>query len=260
MDKTVLITGASSGIGLAFAKLFAQKGYDLVLISQNIKKLDKVKSDILKENHNIRITVIPKDLSQPSSAEEIYHIIKDNSIKIDVLVNNAGVQIYGCFHDIEMEKTEQLMYLNMNTLVKMTRLFITDMINNGEGKILNVGSTGSFQPCPLNAVYCASKAFVLHFSEGIAEELKGTGITVTTLCPGATDTNFSTRGNMIGTKMFKGKLLGPNKVAQIGYKALFKGRRIAITGLSNKLTAFSVKFTPRFLVTKIGMNIMKKDI
>ncbi|MCX7708524.1 MAG: SDR family oxidoreductase [Clostridia bacterium] len=258
MNKTALITGASSGIGLAFAKLFAQKNYNLVLVSQSESNLKMAEIEVRKVHQKNRILTISKDLSQPSSPLEVYQLVKENSLTVDILVNNAGIQIYGNFHEVPLEDMERLMLLNMNSLVKMTHLFLTDMILQKSGKILNVGSTGSFQPCPLNAVYCATKGFVLYFSEGIGEELKGTGVTVTALCPGATDSNFAKRGNMIGTKLFSGKLQAADTVAEIGYKALMKGKPVVMTSLADKLTAFSVRLMPRSLVTKLGMQMLKK--
>lgn len=258
MNKTVLITGASSGIGLEFSKVFARKGYNLVLVSQNKENLEKAKSIISMENNKVQIVTVAKNLADPSVPREVFDYTEINSINIDILVNNAGIQVYGNFHDVDIENTVNLMYVNMFAMTKLTRLYVDGMIKRGEGKILNIASTGAFQPCPLNSAYCASKAFVLHLSEGIGEELKGTGVTVTTLCPGATRTNFAKRANIEGIKIFKGKLLDASRVAEIGYKALMKGKSVVITGFSNKLVAESVRFIPRSMVTKIGMNMMKE--
>lgn len=146
----------------------------------------------------------------------------------------------------------------MFSLTKLTSLYVKAMVERGYGKILNLGSTGSFQHCPLNSVYCASKAFVLHFSEGIREELKGTGVTVTTLCPGATNTIFAKRANIEYIKLFRGKLLSYGDVAEIGYKALMNNKSVVVTGMTNKIMAWLVRFIPRNVVTKLGMNMMKK--
>jgi short-subunit dehydrogenase len=150
------------------------------------------------------------------------------------------------------------MYVNIFAMIKLTRFFVDGMVKRGSGKILNVTSTGAFQPCPLNSAYCASKAFVLYLSEAIGEELKGTGVTITTLCPGATRTNFAKRAKTEDIKLFRGRLLEPSKVAEIGYKALMKNKSVVIAGLSNKLIAESIRFIPRSIVTKIGMTMMKK--
>ncbi len=258
MAETVLITGASSGIGLALAKLFAKSGHDLVLVSQNEANLKKAEAEIKSISHDIKTHLISMDLSMEGSAEELYKAISERSIRIDILVNNAGIQVYGNFHEVRLKDIERLMYLNMNTLVKLTGLFLTDMTARGSGRILNLASTASFQPCPLNAVYCASKGFVLYFSEGIAEELAGTGVTVTALCPGATHTNFAKRGNLENTNYFNGKILSANKVAAVGYKALMKGKRIVVVGGKNKFLTFLVRLTPRKLVTRLGKQLMQK--
>jgi short-subunit dehydrogenase len=258
MAKTVFITGASSGIGLALARLFAKNGYDLVLVSQNEANLKKAEAEIRSASKDTKTYLIPKDLSLEGSAEEIYKEITDRAIDIDILVNNAGIQVYGNFHEVQLKDIERLMYLNMNTLVKLTRLFLTDMTARGSGRILNLASTASFQPCPLNAVYCASKGFVLYFSEGIAEELAGTGVTVTALCPGATHTNFAKRSGIEDTRYFKSGTSSADKVAAIGYKALMKGKRTVIVGAKNNLLAFSVRLTPRKMIVKLGKYLMQK--
>lgn len=258
MNKTVLVTGASSGIGLELSRLFAREGYNLVMISQNKDNLEKAKNIICRENAKIEILTIAKDLSKPSAPKEIFEYTQKNSIQVDILVNNAGIQLYGNFHDKNIEDTLNMMYLNIFALTELTRFYVDGMIKRGAGKILNLGSTGSFQPVPLNSVYCATKAFVLYFSEGIGEELKGTGVTVTALCPGATRTNFAKRANIEDTKLFSGRLLKPSDVAQIGYKALMKNKPVVVVGLYNKIMASFVRFMPRSVVTKVGMNLMKK--
>lgn len=258
MNKTALITGASSGIGLELCKKFARSNYNLVMVSQNTERLEKAKAIVLKENSKVKIINIAKNLSEPLSAEEIFNYTEKNLIQIDILVNNAGVQVYGNFHEVNVDETLNMMYLNMFSLAKLTSFYVKGMVDRGYGRILNLGSTGSFQPCPLNSVYCASKAFVLHFSEGIREELKGTGVTVTTLCPGTTNTNFAKRANIEDIKLFSGKLLSANDVAEIGYKALMNNKSVVITGMNNKIMAWLVRFIPRNVVTKLGMNMMKK--
>ena len=258
MNKTVLITGASSGIGFELSKIFARKGYNLIMVSRNKERLEKAKNIVYMENEEVNIEVLAKDLSEPSAPDEIYDYTQKNSIQVDILVNNAGVQVYGNFHHRSIQDTLDMMNINMFALTKLTRLYIEDMVKKGEGKILNIGSTGSFQPVPLNSVYCASKAFVLYLSEGIREELRGTGVTVTTLCPGATKTNFARRANIEDIKLFRGTLLQPSYVARVGYEALMKNKSVVTVGLFNKLMAQSIRLMPRFLVTKVGMNMMKR--
>lgn len=258
MSETVLITGASSGIGLELSKLFARKGYDLVMISQRKENLEKAKILVHKENRKVKILAIAKDLGEASAPKEIFEYTKNNSIHIDILVNNAGIQVYGNFYNIDIEDTLNLMYVNMVALTKLTRLYVEEMVKVGSGKILNLASTGAFQPCPLNAVYCASKAFVLNFSEAIGEELKGTGVSVTTLCPGATRTNFAKRAHIEDIKLFSERVMEPSKVALIGYNALMKKKSVVVTGIYNKLLAESVRFIPRNMIIKIGGYMMQK--
>lgn len=258
MSETVLITGASSGIGLELSKLFARKGYNLVMVSQREENLEKAKMLVRKENSKVNILTIAKDLGKASAPKEIFEYTKNNSIHIDILINNAGIQVYGNFHNTDIEDTLNLMYVNMFALTELTRLYVDEMVKRGKGKILNLASTGAFQPCPLNAVYCASKAFVLNFSEAIGEELKGTGVSVTTLCPGATRTNFAKRAHIEDIKLFSGRVMEPSKVALIGYNALMKKKSVIVTGIYNKLLVESVRFIPRNMIIKIGGYMMKK--
>jgi short-subunit dehydrogenase len=257
--NTVLITGASSGIGFELSKIFAKNGYHLVLVSQNESNLKRAASDIRKQYSDAQITIIPKDLSLPSSPEEIFESLTQKSIEVDILINSAGIQVYGPFNETNLEDDLRLISLNMLALTKLTKLFLKGMVERGYGKILNLGSTGSFQPCPLNAIYCAGKAYVLHFSEGIAEELKGTGVTVTTLCPGATRTDFARRAKIEDIRLFKDYIMDAEKVAEIGYKALMKGKPVVVAGMLNKIMTSSVRFSPRGLVTKIGNYIMQRQ-
>lgn len=255
LGKRVLITGASSGIGYEFSKIFARKGYDLVLISRSMDQLQKI-SEELRSKHNVAVKVIAKDLSIIGSAEEIYFEAVKEAGTIDILINNAGIQVYGPFSETDKEEELNLININLIALTKLTKLFLKDMTERGNGKILNVGSTGSFAPGPLNAVYCATKAYVLSFSEAIAEETKGTGVTVTTLCPGATKTGFAKRANIENVRLFKGKVMDASEVAEIGYQALMKGKTTVVAGIYNKLVAFSVRITPRSIVTKISHHLM----
>lgn len=253
--KTVLITGASSGIGREFAGLFAADGYDLVLIARRRALLEKLKNE-LNDKYTVSVNIIEKDLSQLTSAEEIFKELNNRSIYIDVLVNNAGVQVYGGFQKTDLNRELELMQVNMGSLTHMTKLAVAGMLQRGSGKILNIGSTGSFAPAPLNAVYCASKAYVLNFSEGISKDLEGTGITVTTLCPGATETEFAEKAGLLNTRLFSSSVMSAEKVAKIGYRALFKGKRLVVAGLSNKFLVFSLRFTPRMLVLSFGKRLM----
>lgn len=256
--ETVLITGASSGIGYELSKIFARNGCRLVLVSQNEENLKRAADGIRgAEATGAEIILMPKDLSLPSSPEEIFNELQKRSVQADILVNNAGIQVYGPFHETSLEDDMRLISVNMLALTKMTKLFLKGMVERGHGKILNVGSTGSFQPCPLNSIYCAGKAYVLHFSEGIAEELRGTGVTITTLCPGPTRTNFAKRANIEDIRLFRG-VMDAALVAEIGYRALMRGKRVVVAGFLNKVSAFSVRFSPRSLVTKAAYYLMSR--
>ena len=242
---TALITGASSGIGLELAHLFAKDGYDLVLLARNSTRLETLARE-LQSKYEICTMVIVQDLAGPAAAEAIVQQLRRNSIEIDVLVNNAGAQVYGEF--AESSLAEQLAVIQVNTaaLVHLTHLLVPGMILRGRGRILNVGSTGSFAPGPLNAVYCATKAFVLSFSQAIGAELADTGITVTALCPGATNTAFAARHGMQDVRIFR-YAMAPVRVAKAGYRALQKGRPLVVAGFGNQLQVLSFQLMAPFM-------------
>jgi uncharacterized protein len=246
MKKTALITGASSGLGYEFVKLFANDGYNLVLVARNEKKLNEIKQAF----KNIDVTVIKKDLSSPNAAKEVYEWLKTKEISIDVLVNNAGFGLLGSFDELTVEKQTEMINLNISTLTQLTHYFLPEMKRNGSGKILNVASLAAFLPVPMMAVYAATKAYVLSFSEALNEELSGTNVTVTALCPGATKTNFGTVANAAETKVFK-DAMDAEVVAKQAYKALLSGKSTVITGGLNKASALGVKFIPRKTIPKL---------
>ena len=252
---TALITGATSGIGYELSKLFAHDGYDLVLVARDRERLEKNAAE-LRQRYGTNVIVLTGDLALPKTPAELYAELEQRSIAIDVLVNNAGFNVYGPFAGTELQKELRMIQVNLISLTYLTKLMLPAMVKRGKGRILNVGSTGSFVPGPLNAVYCATKAYVLSFSDAIAEELAGTGVTVTTLCPGATRTEFAQRAGMEQTNLFQGPLMDSATVALIGYRALLRGKRSVVAGFMNKLTMFSIKFAPRFLVAKITKKIM----
>ena len=257
--KTALITGASGGIGYEFAKLFARNGYNLVLVARSKQKLIQV-ADNLKEQFGISIKIIAKDLAIPTSPEEIFTEVQQESINIQVLVNNAGFATYGFFSETNLDAELQMMQVNVVSLTHLTKLFLNNMLKQGEGKILNVASTAAFQPGPLMAVYYATKAYVLSFSEAIANELSGSGVTVTALCPGPTESGFQKRANMEQSKLVSGKkIMDAETVAIIGYHGLMKNERVVIPGLKNQLLALSIRFTPRNMVTQIVRSMQNKD-
>ena len=208
-------------------------GFNLVLVARNQASLERLAEE-LAGAHPIQVTVIVQDLTDPASPEVILKQLSDKSISIDVLVNNAGTQVYGEFIKANLEQQLAMIQVNATTLIHLTHLLLPGMIRKGWGRILNVGSTGSFAPGPLNAVYCATKGFVLSFSIAIGAELAGTGVTVTAVCPGATETPFITRHGMRDVRLFRKTML-PAQVAQIGYRALKRGRPVVVAGFSNQL-------------------------
>ncbi len=251
MNKTVLITGASGGIGYEFAHIFAEHKYNLVLVARNESRLLEIKEEI-STKYGVNVNIFAKDLSVISGIDEIYNSLNNENISINVLINNAGFGEFGFFKDIDWTKEQQMINLNILALTYLTKLFMKDMISAGEGKILNLASTAAFQPGPLMAVYFATKAYVLSFSEAIANELKGTGVTVTALCPGPTESGFAKAASAQETKLFKNKRIPSSKeVALFGFNALMKGKTVVIHGLLNKIMAFSIRLTPRKLVTMI---------
>ena len=252
MSKTALITGATSGIGLELARLFAKDKYDLVLIARNAVKLKEV-SEELAGNSGIKVKIISKDLSESNSAHEIFDEITSEKIIVDILINNAGFGSFGAFADFELRNDLDMMQLNMTSLVILTKLFLNEMLERNSGRIMNVASTAAFQPGPFMALYYASKAFVLSFSEAVSEEISDSNVTLTCLCPGPTETGFQERAGVKKIKLLNKKpaMISAEDVAVIGYRGLMKGKRIIIPGKINLLISKAVRFTPRRVVTKI---------
>jgi uncharacterized protein len=259
MNKTALITGASTGIGFEFAKLFAADGYNLVLIARDEQKLREIAGS-LPSKFNISVKIYPKDLSVTGDIENLVCQIREDVGTIEVLVNNAGFGLSGAFVDTDLARELEMIQLNVVSLVIFTKLWAKEMVQRKGGKILNVASTAAFQPGPLMAIYYATKAFVLSFSEALAEELKESGVTVTALCPGPTATQFSKRAELEKSRLFKGGIvpvLDAATVAKIGYDGLSKGHPVVIPGLINKIGVFSVRLTPRKLVAQIAKRLNK---
>ena len=250
-DTTALVTGASSGIGLEFAKLLASKNYNLIIIARNEEKLNSLKKE-LESKHGIQVIVKAKDLSKPEVAREIYDDLHKQNIKISLLINNAGFGEHGHFLNTSWQKESDMIQVNITSLMRLTKVFLEDMVAQGAGRILNVASVAAFMPGPFMATYFATKAFVLSFSEAIANELKGTGVTVTALCPGPTESGFQATANVEETNLVKGKKLpSSKKVAEFGYKALMRGKTVAVHGFMNRLQVFGVRFIPRSIVRAI---------
>jgi len=258
MKKTALITGASNGIGLELAKIHASKGGDLVLVARNKSKLDELKAELEKQ-FKVSVYVIVKDLSATNSAQEVYEETTKQNIQIDYLINNAGFGDFGMFAETDWNKELQMINLNITTLTQFTKLYLRDMEKRRSGKIMNVASTAAFQSGPTMAVYCATKAYVLSFTEAVSNEVSDKGITMTALCPGATETGFQAVGGMDESKLFKDKKLPTAKeVADYGYKSMIKGKTVAIHGIMNYIMSNSVRFIPRAMVLKVSRKMLDK--
>jgi len=250
-----LITGASEGIGYELTKLFAQDGYDLVLVARNEAKLNEIADDQSRAN-GITVKVIARDLSKPEAPDEIYDELKRDGITVTALVNNAGYLVYGPFAETDLSAQLDMLQVLIWAPTKLTGLFVRDMLKGKGGKILNLGSVGSFTPGPSTAGYAAAKSYILSFSHAIAEELKGTNVTVTTVCPGSTRTQFASRGNVdnvFGNMYFT---MSAQKVAKIAYRAFLNNRRHVVTGIHNKAVVFSTRFAPLALQAKIAKIVM----
>lgn len=254
MKKTVLITGATSGIGYEFSKIFIENKFDVVLVGRNLEKLRELQD--FSNEKSVSAFIYKLDLSLSKNIDILYEKIKSDIGKIDILINNAGIGFNGEFNDIDWENQLDIINVNIISLTKLTKLIIKDMLEVKSGKILNVASTGAYQPGPLISVYYASKAYVLSFSEALREEVKGMGIDVVTLCPGATKTNFSKRAG-------KGDLdvaMSAKSVALEGYKALMKNKAICIPGIINKVLVFLSKISPTTLNAKVVKKIQSNAI
>jgi len=251
---TALITGASAGIGLELARVFAAHGHDLVLVARNQTRLD-TEADELRTEHGIQVTVFPADLTKPHVLQNLYETLQEQSIQVDILVNNAGVNFHGHFKDITLEHHLQLLQLNVIALTHTTHRFLLPMIDRGYGRILNVASISAFQPVPTLSVYAATKAYVLSLTEALAVELRGTGVSTTALCPGFTATTMldiesATSGH--GTLIPDFLISDPATVAQEGYAACMHGDPVHVSGLVNKTITYWAKHQPRWLGRSVG--------
>ncbi|MCC9167060.1 SDR family NAD(P)-dependent oxidoreductase [Pontibacter harenae] len=257
--KTALITGASNGFGMELAKLFAKDGYNLVLVARSTDRLKKLGYSLQDEHQLEHVCIVTSDLTRPESAQEIYEEVKSSGIEIDVLVNNAGVGVHGTFLDNEFQRELDVIQLNVVSLVTLTKLFLPEMKLRNEGKILNLGSIVSLMPAPLMAIYGATKAFVLSFSEALANELKDTNITVTTLCPGAGNTDFFHKADAEYTKAANGPLSEPKDVARAGYEAMMKGEVKVVPGFMNKIQAAASNVIPDTALSSIMHMQMEEE-
>lgn len=248
---TALITGASSGIGYELAKVFARNGHNLIFVARNEQTLNQL-ADELRARFGVTVKIIIKDLTVITAAQEIVDELRQEAVSVDILVNNAGFDVYGNFYETDLTRELQMIQVNLLTLTQLTKLLVGDMVKRKYGKILNLGSIGSFIPSPLNAVYSATKAYVLSFSEAIAEELQGSGVTATCLCPGPTRTEFQQRAQMGDVRLLKYGMMNADTIAQLGYRALMEGRRVVIPGLYNQFQILLLRFLPRVVIVKLS--------
>jgi uncharacterized protein len=255
-SQTVLITGASAGIGRELARLFAADHYNLVLVARNGTRLAQF-ADELQQEFGVTAKSFPLDLTTASAPQFLFDQLARENIAIDVLVNNAGYGMRGAFAEIPAEESIGQIQLNIIALTHLTKLFLRPMIERRSGKILNVASTAGFQPGPLMAVYYATKAYVISFSEALANELQSTGVSVTCLCPGPTDTEFQGRAGTEDSLLKRMRPMTAKAVAVDGYRALMKGKALVISGFRNWLLAESLRISPRRVVTAVSRKILE---
>ena len=258
MGNTALITGASSGIGKELARYHGARGGDLVLVARNADKLTALKME-LEQSFGISAMVIATDLAEADSAAQIFAATEAAGLQIDILINNAGFGGHGKFHERDLARDQAMMQVNMASLITLTHYYVQGMVQRNSGKILHVASTAAFLPGPLQAVYYASKAFVVSFSQALAQELDGTGVTSTALCPGAVATGFAAAGDLEGVKVFD-RAASAESVAACGYEAMLRGDLVKINekGL-HFLLNWVVPFLPRKAVLKISQKTMEKS-
>jgi len=250
LNKTVLITGASSGIGKELAYVYAKKSYNLILVARRIDNLNSIKTDI-EASYNVNVQNIQTDLSLKESADLLFDKVKDKNI--DILINNAGFGINGNFKDIDIEQETDMLMLNMVTLTRLTKLFANKMLKSNGGNIVNISSTAAFQGIPTFAAYAATKAYVLHFTEALSIEFKNTNVNFTAICPGATQSEFMETANVKNVKFLK--MPTSKQVAEYTYKAVLNNKTVAVHGTINRFLVFMSRFSPRKINTYIAAKI-----
>jgi short-subunit dehydrogenase len=248
--QTALVTGASPGIGLEFCRALAENGFDLVLVARNEAKLAQIAQELIAQ-HAIDAKVLATDLAEAGAPQRIYDKLRSDGTRVDALVNNAGFGAHGAFASRPLQRQLEMIAVNITALTALTRLFLPDMPERRQGRILNVASTAGFQPGPNMAVYYASKSYVLLFSEALAEELAGSGVSLTCLCPGPTKTRFAATAEMEKSLLFRLLPSEARTVARQGIAAMLSGKRLVIQGVLNKILAFSGRTTPRAIMPKI---------
>lgn len=260
MNNTALITGSTSGIGEALARRFAMNGFNLVVVSRDESHVNTVSARLERE-FGVTVIGLAEDLTDPAAPQRLKQELDSREIQVEVLVNNAGRAAKGSFHEVPLEDQLKMLHLNIEALVRLTRLYLPEFLARGHGKILNVGSIAGFQPGPLLAVYHASKAFVVSFSEAIAEELADSPVSVTCLCPGPTDTEFFARAHMEDSRVAQNEsmLADPEDVAAGGYKALMNGDRVYVHGGMNKALTFMRRLMPESIQAKFNERLYESS-
>jgi len=251
--RTALITGASSGIGKELTALFAQDGYNVVLVSRREAVLQAMAQEFAAR-YGISALVLAEDLRHAGAPVEIYDALAAQSVTIDVLVNNAGIGVFGAFHETEAEGDLDLLRVNLQATVHLTKLFLPDMVARNSGRILNLSSTAAFQPGPMMSVYYASKAFLFSWSEALRDELRGTGVSVTVLCPGPTPTGFQARAGIGHLRIQRGAVLpltSAERVARDGYRGLMSGKQYVIPGVVNSIAARAARLVSPAIAARI---------
>jgi hypothetical protein len=253
-----LITGASAGIGEELARIHAHKGGDLILVARRRERLDSLAEECRSE-YGVDVHVIAADLAKPRAAQTLFAKVAEQGLVVDVLMNNAGFGGHGKFHEADLAREQRMIQLNIMALTELTHLFVQGMVERGEGRVLNVGSTAGFLPGPLQAVYYASKAYVNSFSQAIANELEGTGVTVTVLCPGPVATEFQEAADLGGVKGFE-LAADARSVAECGYKAMQKGQLLAVNDFKLRVLLEGIlPWLPRRQILRMSRMTMEKS-
>lgn len=256
----VLITGGSAGIGFEIAKLYQNEGHPLIIASSNIKNLERAHQELLVRNPKSKIHIVQSDLASLNGAEDLFKACETQHLAVDILVNNAGIGLYGEHVKIKTEKMKSMLVLNVIALTTLCELFGNKMKEKGQGAILNVASTASYQPLPYLAAYAASKSYVLNFSQSFAEEMAPYGVQVTCVCPGSTETNFFTVAGLTGSEagdIASKVMMTPEDVAEYSIRLMRSGRRTGIPGLTNKVVAYANQFIPNRIITTFAHRMLK---
>jgi uncharacterized protein len=249
---TALVTGASSGFGAEFTRLFGADGWNVVMVARSGAAMEAVAQEV-EERDGVEVTVVPKDLAKPGASEELVSLTEQRGQRIDALVNNAGFATYGPFVETDAAAMSDMIQVNVTVLTELTRAFLPGMVERGRGRLLLLGSVGSFASAPRTGAYAATKAYVLSLGLALEQELKGTGVGVTTLCPGPTETGFQSRADMHDSRLIRGRTLpSAREVAEAGYAAMKKGRPYLVTGGPSRAFAFGTRLLPRTTAASIA--------